>query len=231
MVPDGASLSLGVDSSDLLIEVRVSLHVLPERLSVLGIVATSVVLLCAVVGEGDSAGSECENLSLSQTSGVVAVSVQETSVVVIVDEHTKGVDVGEVLSLSIIATTDAIHGFVSSENVGNGVVHWVVEEGSEGSLVGSNVGGISIEALSHLENARGLAILIPEVLADFWDRVDANTIEAVLVDDSLNPVLEVLSDIAVVLVKIGKAGETAVLNGALVIPVNIAVVVVVLSLV
>ena len=93
VVPDLAGLSLSVGSGNHLVEVGIRLHVLPERLSVVGVVATGVVLLSAVVGEGDTAGSESENLSLFQTRSVVSVAVQETSIVVVVHEHTKGVNV------------------------------------------------------------------------------------------------------------------------------------------
>ena len=93
LVPDSTGLSLSVNSGDSLVEVSVCLHVLPERLSVVGVVAASVVLLRAVIGEGDSASSEGENLSLLQAVGVVTISVQEASVVVVIDEHTKGVNV------------------------------------------------------------------------------------------------------------------------------------------
>ena len=135
------------------------------------------------------------------------------------------------LCLFVVAIADAVHGFAASKDITDGVVHWVVEQSSEGSLVGSYVCGITVEVLSHLENSGGLAILRPEVLADFRDRIDADAIEVVLVDNSLDPVLEVLSNVAVVLIKIGEASETAVLYGVLVTPVDIAIVVIVLSLV
>ena len=51
LVPDLRGLALGVDLGDDLIEVRGGVHVLPERLTVVGVVATSIVLLSTVVGE------------------------------------------------------------------------------------------------------------------------------------------------------------------------------------
>ena len=51
LVPDLRGLALGIDLGDDLIEVRGGVHVLPERLTVVGVVATSIVLLSTVVGE------------------------------------------------------------------------------------------------------------------------------------------------------------------------------------
>jgi len=51
LFPDLVCLSGSVDLTDLLVEVAGGVHVLPERLTVLGIVATTVVLLTTVVDE------------------------------------------------------------------------------------------------------------------------------------------------------------------------------------
>ena len=89
---------------------------------------------------------------------------------------------------------------MSTEDIGDGVEHRVVKESGYRALVRSDVGGIPVEDLAHLEDARGGTILSPEVLGDFRDGVDANTIEPVLGYDSLDPVLEVLTHITVALV-------------------------------
>jgi len=89
---------------------------------------------------------------------------------------------------------------MSTEDIGDGVEHRVVKNTGYRALVRSDVGGIPVEDLAHLENARGGTILGPEVLGDFGDGVDANTIETVLGYDSLDPVLEVLTHITVALV-------------------------------
>ena len=120
---------------------------------------------------------------------------------------------------------------MSTEDVRNGVVHWVVEKSGKGSLVRSNICGISIEVLAHLEDASSLTILTPEVHGDLRDGIDTDTIEAVLRHDALNPVLEVSTDVIVVLVEIGEASEAAVLLRASVAPLDIAVIMVMLRLV
>jgi len=96
LVPDLGCNTLSVGLGNHLIEVTGGVHVLPEGLAVVGVIATSVVLLSTVVGERDTTTCQGEDLSLLKTSLVTAVSVQETSVVVVVHEHTKGVDVAEV---------------------------------------------------------------------------------------------------------------------------------------
>jgi len=101
---------------------------------------------------------------------------------------------------------------VSTEDVRNGVVHWVVEKSGKGSLVRSNICGISIEVLAHLEDASSLTILTPEVHGDLRDSIDTDSIEAIVVDKIVNPVLEVATHVVVVLVKIRKACESAVLD-------------------
>lgn len=99
-------------------------------------------------------------------------------------------------------------------------------------MVGANVGIIAVEVFSHLEDASGLAVFRPEILGDLWDGIDADAIEAVLLDEVMDPVLEVTPHVGVALVQVGEASESAVLNLPLVVPVvDVAVVVVVLSLV
>ena len=101
---------------------------------------------------------------------------------------------------------------MSTEDVRNGVVHWVVEKGGKSSLVRSNICGISIEVLAHLEDASSLTILTPEVHGDLRDSIDTDSIEAIVVDKIVNPVLEVATHVVVVLVEIRKACESAVLD-------------------
>lgn len=62
VVPDLGSLSLGVDLANLLVEVGASVHVLPKRLTVVGIGTSTVVLFGTIVGKGDTSGGESESL-------------------------------------------------------------------------------------------------------------------------------------------------------------------------
>jgi hypothetical protein len=90
-------------------------------------------------------------------------------------------------------------------------------------LIGTNVGRISIEALSHLEHTRCGSILGPEASGYFRNGVNTNTIETVGANEILNPVLKVLTNVGIILVEVRKSSKTTVLNTALVIPVNITV--------
>jgi hypothetical protein len=111
------------------------------------------------------------------------------------------------------------------------VIHRIIEKSSEDILIGTNVGRISVKALTHLENTRCGSILGPEASGYFRNGVDTNTVKTVGADEILYPVLKVLTNVGVILVEVRESCKTAVLNTALVIPVNITVRVIVRSLV
>ena len=64
LIPDSRLLSLGVDLRDKLVERRTFVKALPERLSVLGVITTSIELFSTVIGEGDTTRSQGKDLSL-----------------------------------------------------------------------------------------------------------------------------------------------------------------------
>jgi len=99
LVPDLGLLSLGIDLGENLVEIRAGVHVLPERLSVSGVVAAVVVLLSSVIGEGDTSGGECEYAGSLKLGCLAWMVVEEASVVVIIDEETESINVSEVLLL------------------------------------------------------------------------------------------------------------------------------------
>ena len=99
-----------------------------------------------------------------------------------------------------------------AEHIADCVEHGVVEESGERTLVRTNVGGITIKALTHLENASGLSVFSPEILRHFRNSVNADAIKAIRVNDALDPVLEVLAHIAIALVEVRKTGKSAVLH-------------------
>lgn len=232
LFPDLVCLSGSVDLTDLLVEVAGGVHVLPERLTVLGIIATTVVLLTTVVDERNTLGSEREDNSSGEVS-MVAMGVKESSVVVVVNENTEGMEVLEVGMLGVVAVLNLVHGLTTAENVQDSVVHWVVEHTSNVALVGTNVCGITIEAFTHLEDTRGCTIFLPEILGNLRNSIDSDAIKIILLNYTSNPVLEVLADPGVaILVKIRQISESAVLNVTLVAPVSdLATAMVVLSLV
>ena len=61
--------------------------------------------------------------------------------------------------------------------------------------------------------------LRPEILFYMRYGVNTNTVKTVLLNKILNPALEVVSDIRVILVKVGESGEAAVLDLPLVVPI------------
>jgi len=202
---------------------------LPERLSVSWVVATSVGLLRTIVVEGNTTGGKSEDEGRLEL-GLVVELVEETGVIVVVDEDTESIEISEVRTLLLISVLDAVHGLAATEDILDGVVHGVVEQTSDVLLVRTNVSGITVEALTHLEDTSGLAVLGPEVHGNLRDGVNTNTIERVGLHKVLDPVLELLTHPGVALVEIGKISETAVLDHALVAEVSdLALVVVVVT--
>lgn len=157
LFPDLVGLSGRVDSADLLVEIAGGVHVLPEGLTVLGIVTTTVILLTTVVNERNTLGGEREDDSSGEVSMVV-VGVEESGVIVVINEDTKRMDILEVLALSVVAVLNLVHRLSTTENIQNSVVHGVIEHSGEISLVRTNVSGITIEAFTHLEDSGGCTV-------------------------------------------------------------------------
>jgi len=191
MIPNGLVLSSTVDGSGHLVDVRVGVHVLPQRLSVSWIVATTVLLLTTIVVEWNTLGGECESKCTLEHSDIM-VRVEESSVVVVVNENTESIHVLKVALLFVKSILDVVHR-LATEDVLDREVHWVVEKSGQGILVWSNVVWITVEVLAHLEHARSLSILGPEVHWNLWNRVDSNTIETVCIHQILDPILQVFS--------------------------------------
>lgn len=220
-----------VDFSGHLVEVSGGVHILPEGLSVSWVVATSVGLLRSIVVEWDTLSSQSEHKSSSEHIWVI-VLIQESGVVVVVNEDTKSIKVLEMTLLLLPSSRDLLHRLLSSEHVLDGIVHWVVEKPSDMILIRTDISWVTIEAFSHLEHSRSLSKLAPEVFWDLRDGINSNTIEAEVSDEALDPVFKVTSDVVVFLSKIRKTSESAVLNLLLVAPViDITISVVVLLLV
>ena len=114
--------------------------------------------------------------------------VKETRIIVVIDKDTEGIDIFEVLGLLVVSVTDVIHGFRAAKDVTDGVIHWVVEKCSQMVLIRSYVCRVSIEAFSHLENTCRFSILGPKISWDLRDSVNPDTIEAILLNDTLYPV-------------------------------------------
>jgi len=61
-------------------------------------------------------------------------------------------------------------------------------------LVGTDVGRVAVEDLTHLEDTSGGAKFRPEVFGDLGDSVDAEAIEAVGACEVFNPVFKGLTN-------------------------------------
>lgn len=120
--------------------------------------------------------------------------MEETGVVVVVNEQTKGVNILEIAALCVVALFDTTHILTITENIVDGVVHWVVENTRDVVLVGTDVGRVTVEGFAHLEDSSRCAKFRPEVLGDLGNSVDADTVEAVGAHEILNPVLECLTN-------------------------------------
>jgi len=212
------SFSSSVDLGGHLIDVRVGIHVLPEGFSVLWIISTGIVLFRAVVVEWNTScsQSECETRF---ESAIVVELILESSVIVIVNEDTEGINILEFTIFFSKSVFDTVHAFSRSKYVLDGVVHWIIEKTVQILLIWSNVAWVTVEALSHLEDSGRLSVLSPEITFDFWYCVDSNTIELIGVDQVFNPGFKISSNILVILVKIWKISESAVFNLVCVIPV------------
>ena len=213
IIPNLAGLPLSMDLCNQVVEVSIGLvkH-LPEGLTVVGVIASSIILLSSIVGEGDTTRGKSEYLSLLQTCLVVRMAIKETGVVMIVNKDAERVDVLKVGLFLIVAISDAVHRLAIAEDVADCVEHRVVEKTSERTLVRTNVCGIAIEALTHLEYAGGLTVFSPEIFRHFRDSVNADAIKVIRVNDALNPVLEVLTHIAIALVEVRETSKSAVLD-------------------
>lgn len=121
--------------------------------------------------------------------------VKEACIVMVINKETKSIDILEVVTFSVVTVFDFGHALTRTENVTDSVVHWVVEQTSNVVLVWSNVSGITIEALTHLEDASRFAVLSPKIAFNLRNSVNTNTIEVVIFDQIFNPVFEVLPHI------------------------------------
>lgn len=156
--------------------------------------------------------------------------MEEAGVVMVVNEDTEGVDVSEVLLVGLPSARDVSHALSVHPDVSDGEVHRIVEETGDVVLVGADVSIVTIEVLTHLEDASGLTELGPEILGHLGDGIDTDAVEVVGLHKILDPVLELPSYPGVALVEVGEACEAAVLDLPLIVPVvDVAVSVIVLS--
>jgi uncharacterized membrane protein len=179
---------------------------------------TSKALLTSVVVEGDTSG--CKSISKGALKEfLVWLSIKESGVVMIVNKDTESINILEGALLFSPSLADCFHWFLVHEDVSDCVVHWVVKKTVDVVLVVTNIWVNTIEAFSHLEDSSRLAVLSPEILRYFWDCIDSDTIESVVLDEILDPGLKVASYKWVFLFEIWEISKSAVLDLVLIIPV------------
>ena len=74
-------------------------------------------MLSSVISEGDTTRSQSEYLSLSQSCLVVLITIQEASVVMIVNKHAESVNVLEMTGFLVVAISDAVHRLAGAEDI------------------------------------------------------------------------------------------------------------------
>lgn len=169
---------------------------MPQTFPVFGVISSTIVLFGTVVNEWDSTACEGENCSRAETLLVVEV-MHKSSVIVIVYKNTESINVFKLLALFVVSVTNLVHTSVTSKDIFDSVVHRVVKESSEVILVRANICGISVEAFSHLEDSRTIAIFSPEVLWNLRDSVNSNSVKIEFLDDVLYPVFEIISHVII----------------------------------
>jgi len=93
-----------------LIDIGVGIHVLPERFSVLWIISSRVVLFRSVIVEWDTSSGQSEGESRFE-SRIVVELILESSVIVVIDEDTKGINVLEFTVFLRKSVFDILHAF------------------------------------------------------------------------------------------------------------------------
>jgi hypothetical protein len=126
---------------------------------------------------------------------MVAILAKETSVVMVVHKDAQSVNILEVLCVLSPSIGDGSHGLSVNEDVLYGEVHGIVEQCCDVVLVVAYVSIEPVEDFTHLENARSLTILTPEIFRNFRNGINANTVEVVGSDELMDPVLKVLADV------------------------------------
>ena len=177
-------------------------------------------MLGAVVDDGDATGEDhvgegvCEQRS-------VAVGVQPAVVVVVVREGAQGAGVGEERADLVVHVDEILGGAGLLVEAVEGVVDGVVKETAHEGGIAANVVWVTVEDLADGVHGGGLAEWWPVVLLDVLHRVDADAVEAKVVDQPVDPGLVDLADVGVSGVEVGTVVcDPAGLDGGLVVVVD-----------
>lgn len=138
MVPDLMGLSSSVDLGSHGVDWGAGVHVLPERLSVVWIITTGVVLFRTVVVEWNTSSGQSEGEGSLEVLIVVEL-ILESGVIVVVNEDTEGINVLEFAIFFSESVFDVVHALSRSKNILDREVHWVVEQSGQVLLIWTNV--------------------------------------------------------------------------------------------
>ncbi len=177
-VPSLSRLSSLVNSGHKLIHVTLRIHLIPKTLTVCWIVATAESLLISIVEEWDASSCERKTGRVLEAGKVALVDAQESSIVVVVHEGAKDVDVSDSRILQVfVLGAQAVHALTTAINITSREEHRVVEKGGQIVLVVANIVCISVEGFAHLENTGGFPVLGPERLGHVRHSVDTDTVK------------------------------------------------------
>ncbi len=135
------------------------------------------------------------------------------------------------MSALIVSVPDIVHALAITVDIIDCVVHGIVEHCVDHSLVAEHVASIPIEDLSYHVATCLVIKLSPEILANVAFSVQTETIKPVCGLQPCRPVIKLIFDIIIALVEVGETSQPTLLNGVLVVPVDVALGVVMLCLV
>lgn len=78
--------------------------------------------------------------------------VQKAWIVVVVNEETQSVNIREIIFFFLVTGFDIAHPLLVAEDIVDSVVHRVVKQCGDCSLVASYVSRVPVENLAHLED-------------------------------------------------------------------------------
>lgn len=216
------SLSGGGQFLDGLVEVGIGVEATaPQILSVSWVVTTSVSLLGTIVQDGDTTCEDDISKSVLEQS-LVVLDVQPALVVVVVEEGSQGRWVREGVADSVHHVYKRLGRARLLVKVVHRVVDCVVEEAGHKLGVRGKVGWVSVKHLANVVDTGSGREARPKVLFDVLDGVDADTVEAVLVYEPVDPGVEERADLALGGVDVGESGYLTYLDTGLVVVVDVA---------
>lgn len=148
---------------------------------------------------------------------------EETRIVVVIDERSENGDINVSRSPVVVVVSNSPHVLLVDEEISHGEVPGIVQNGTNGGNITSNEAHVTIEDFTSGENTSRGSVLAPEIRVNFGNSVNSDTVNVVSLDEILDPVNEVVADVGIILIEIGKTSESAVLDIVHVLVVEITV--------